>query len=284
MVPSRHDLSAGRGTYNCGPMCLLVAAWKSHPHYRLIVAANRDEFHERPSAPLGWWNDDPRILSGRDLRASGSWMGVSRSGRFGVVTNFRDLEAAPSADAPSRGMLVARLLAGTHSPQEYLDDLRASAPHYAGFNLLAGGPRELCYFSNRDGAGVRTLETGIYGLSNHLLDAPWPKLRRTRARFAELLSGPDVETESLFDMLGDRRPAAENETPETGLPPEWERALSAPFVIHERYGTRCSTLLLVERDGRTIVHERRFDHGGAHTGTTRIEFTATDTPLDRSPE
>jgi uncharacterized protein with NRDE domain len=257
-------------------MCLLVAAWNSHPRYRLIVAANRDEFHERPSAPLGWWNDDPRILSGRDLRASGSWMGVSRSGRFAVVTNFRDLEAAPSADAPSRGMLVARLLAGTNSPQEYLDDLRASAPRYAGFNLLAGGPEELCYFSNRDDTGVRTLEPGIYGLSNHLLDAPWPKLLRTRARFAELVVESDVETESLFDMLGDRQSAAEDEAPGTGLPPEWERALSAPFVVHERYGTRCSTLLLVERDGRTIVHERRFDREGAQTGTTRIEFTTTD--------
>lgn len=265
-------------------MCLLVAAWNAHPRYRLIVAANRDEFHERPSAPLDWWRDDPRILSGRDLRAAGSWMGVSRSGRFGVVTNFRDLEAAPAPDAPSRGRLVAQFLAGTDSPALYLDELREAAPRYAGFNLLVGGPHSLCYFSNRNGAAVRTLEPGIYGLSNHLLDAPWPKLLRTRARLEELVTGADLESEALFDMLADHSPAAEDEMPETGLPRDWERALSAPFVIHERYGTRCSTLLLVERDGHTVVHERRFDGGGAQTGTTRIEFNASVVAPAASPE
>jgi uncharacterized protein with NRDE domain len=256
-------------------MCLLVAAWNAHPRYRLIVAANRDEFHERPSAPLDWWSDDPRILSGRDLRAAGSWMGVSRSGRFGVVTNFRDLEGAPAPDAPSRGKLVAEFLAGTDSAATYLDQLRSAAPRYAGFNLLVGEPHGLCYFSNRNGVGVRALEPGIYGLSNHVLDAPWPKLLRTRARLEELVAGVDLESEALFAMLADRNPAAEDETPETGLPRDWERALSAPFVLHERYGTRCSTLLLVGHDGGTVVQERRFDGGGTPTGTTRIEFKAT---------
>lgn len=259
-------------------MCLLVAAWRTHPRYRLIVAANRDEFHARPSAALAWWPDEARILAGRDLQASGTWMGVARSGRLGIVTNFRDLENPPAPDAPSRGMLVTRFLTGATSPKEYLDDLRGSAPRYAGFNLLVGGPRTLYYASNRDGAPARSLAPGLYGLSNAWLDAPWPKLLRTKARFAELVAAPDLQPEVLFEMLADRTPADADEVPDTGLPGDWERALSAPFVVHERYGTRCSTLLLIERSGRTVVHERRFDAAGQQSGASRIEFASADTP------
>jgi uncharacterized protein with NRDE domain len=253
-------------------MCLLVAAWKSHPRHRLVLAANRDEFRDRPSAALGWWNDDPRILAGRDLRASGTWMGMSRSGRFGVVTNFRELESAPSANAPSRGALVARYLAAESTPQRHLAELQDTASRYAGFSLLAGGHDSLCYFSNRGGARVRVLEPGIYGLSNELLDAPWPKLVRTRARFTEVLAEDRIGAEDLFEMLGDRTASATAGHPGTGLPQELQRALSAPFVVHDRYGTRCSTLLFIEHDGRATAHERRFDARGAQTGTTRIEF------------
>jgi len=252
-------------------MCLLVLAWESHPHYRLILAANRDEFHERPAAPLAWWPEDPRILAGRDLRASGTWLGATRSGRFGVVTNFRDLEQPP-ADAPSRGDLVTRFLSGAMSPPQYLDELRDSASRYAGFNLLVGGPHALHYFSNREGREARPLQRGVYGLSNHRLDSPWPKLLRTRARLSELIAADRVTPGSLFDLLADRTPADLDETPDTGLPPEWERALSSPFVLHERYGTRCSTVLLVEHGGRTTMLERRFDERGVTTGASRLAF------------
>ena len=258
-------------------MCLLVLAWKSHPRYRLIVAANRDEFHDRPSAPLGWWPDDPRILAGRDLRGAGTWMGAARSGRFGIVTNFRELER-PAEDAPSRGDLVTRFLSGATSPKEYLDDLHNRAASYAGFNVLLGGPRSLHYYSNRDGLPAQPLASGIYGLSNHWLDSPWPKLLRTRARLSELIATDRVEPQALFTLLADRTPADLDETPDTGLPPEWERALSSPFVMHERYGTRCSTVLLVEHDGRTTMCERRFDAGGNTTGATRLEFASVDVP------
>lgn len=259
-------------------MCLLVFAWQAHPRYRLVVAANRDEFHERPSAPLDWWPDDPRVLAGRDRRSHGTWMGVARSGRFGVVTNFRDLESPPSPDAPSRGELIARFLAGTASPRGYVDELGERAPRYAGFNLIVGDGRSLHYLSNRNGQVARALAPGVYGLSNHLLDSPWPKLRRTRARFAELVTRPAIEPRELFDMLRDRQPADAEEIPDTGLPSEWERALSAPFVVHERYGTRCSTLLFVERDGRTTMHEWRYDAVGAMTGATRLGFGSADVP------
>jgi uncharacterized protein with NRDE domain len=256
-------------------MCLLVLAWQSHPRFRLIVAANRDEFHERPAAALGWWGDEPRIAAGRDLRSAGTWMGATRSGRFAVVTNYRDLERAPP-DAPSRGDLVAGFLrADASTTSDYLHALRVRAARYAGFSLLLGDGRELWYVSNRGGTEPRPMESGVYGLSNHTLDSPWPKLVRSRERLRELLGEDRVAPDALFTLLADRTPADLDETPDTGLPADWERALSSPFVVHERYGTRCSTVLLVTHDGHTTLCERRFDAHGALTGATRLEFSAT---------
>jgi len=258
-------------------MCLLVVAWKTHPRYRLVVAANRDEFHDRPAAPLGWWSDDPRVLAGRDLKAGGAWLGAARSGRFGVVTNFRDLEPAPAPDAPSRGTLVPAFLTGAARPGEFVEEMRGAAQLYAGFNLLLGGPDSLHYVSNRGAATTRLLDPGIYGLANHSLDSPWPKLVRARQKFTAEIRQDEPGAAALFDILADREPAPDSELPDTGLPPDWERALSAPFVLHGRYGTRCSTVLFVRHDGRTVVQERRFDANGRETGVTRIEFTGTAT-------
>jgi uncharacterized protein with NRDE domain len=258
-------------------MCLLVLAWKSHPRYRLVLAGNRDEFHDRSATPLNWWQDDPRILGGRDLKASGTWLGVARSGRFGVVTNYRDLQA-PVEGAPSRGNLIPRFLTGATSPKEFLDDLRGAALRYSGFNLLVGGTRALYYFSNRGSQAPTALAPGIYGLSNHLLDTPWPKLARTRERFSKLLAEPDLAADDLFAMLSDREQTPADNLPSTGLPADWERVVSSPFIVNERYGTRCSSLLLVERNGRTVLHERRFDSAGVQTGTSRFEFTSAEVP------
>jgi uncharacterized protein with NRDE domain len=258
-------------------MCLLVLAWKTHPRYRLVLAGNRDEFHDRAAAPLNWWQDDARILAGRDQKANGTWLGVARSGRFGVITNYRDLQA-PVEGAPSRGNLIPRFLTGATSPKEFLDDLRGAAMRYSGFNLLVGGSRALYYFSNRGPKDPTVLAPGVYGLSNHLLDTPWPKLERTRARFKQLLAQPDLAPDDLFTMLGDRERAPIEGLPSTGLPSDWERVVSAPFIVNERYGTRCSSVLLVERNGRTILHERRFDAAAVQTGTSRFEFTSTEVP------
>lgn len=252
-------------------MCLLIVAWRSHPRYRLVVAGNRDEFHERPTAPLDWWSDEPGTLAGRDLRAGGTWLGLARSGRFGLVTNFRDANGA-SATAPSRGQLVPGFLRGDRPAAGFLDALRPAAPDYAGFNLLLGDASGLHYFTNVGDAAPRALPPGIYGLSNHRLDEPWPKLVRTRERFAAALDGDGIAASALFDVLADAVPADDPPRTGDGLPPDLERALSAPFVRHERYGTRCSTVVLAERDGRTVVHERRFDAAGAQTGATRIGF------------
>lgn len=253
-------------------MCLLVVAWLSHPRYRLIVAGNRDEFHDRPAAPLGWWCDVPDVLAGRDLRAGGTWLGVARSDRIGIVTNFRHVEALAPAAAPSRGELVPRFLREGRDPGAFLDDLHVTADRFAGFNLLLGDSATLLYYSNAVRQPPRALPAGIYGLSNHQLDEPWPKLVQTRQRFAAALAHDDPTPESLFVMLGDHAPATTGDLPATGLPEDLERALAAPFVRHERYGTRCSTLVLVEQDGRTRVHERRFDAAGAQTGSSRFEF------------
>lgn len=252
-------------------MCLLVVAWMSHPRYRLVVAGNRDEFHERPSAPLGWWTDDPGVLAGRDLRAGGTWLGLARSGRFGLVTNFRDANGA-AIGAPSRGQLVPDFLHGDTPAATFLGSLRTDAARYAGFNLLLGDRDGLSYYSNVGDEPPRALLPGIYGLSNHRLDEPWSKLVRTRERFAAVLAHADPDPAGLLELLTDRTPAEYEAPPDAGLAPDLERALSAPFVRHERYGTRCSTVLLVEHQGRTIVQERRFDAAGAQSGATRIEF------------
>lgn len=254
-------------------MCLLVVAWRSHARYRLVVAGNRDEFHERPSAPLGWWSETPDIVAGRDLRAGGTWLGLARSGRFGLVTNFREAAVA-SPEAPSRGQLVPDFLLGSRAPAEFLAALHPAARTFAGFNLLLGDADELSYACNVGDAAPRRLAPGIYGLSNHRLDEPWPKLVLTRERFTAALARAQPSPEELFDLLSDRSPAPGVPAAGTGLPPELERALSAPFVRHERYGTRCSTVVLVEHGGHTVVLERRFDAAGMQQGATRLEFAS----------
>jgi uncharacterized protein with NRDE domain len=259
-------------------MCLLVLAWMKHSRYRLVVAANRDEFHERPAAPLAWWGDAAAMLSGRDLAAGGTWMGVDRAGRFGAVTNFREPGQATPTGTPSRGTLVPRFLAGEAAPAGYIERLHESAAEFAGFNLLVAGSRSLLYFSNRAAGVPRQLEPGVYGLSNHELDSPWPKLTKARERLAaEIDCSGELELAPLFDLLADRSPDPDQVLPAKGVPTDIERAISAPFVLHPRYGTRCSTVLLAGHDGRVVAAERRFDADGSVTGTTHVEF-AIDEP------
>lgn len=251
-------------------MCLLVFAWRAHPRHRLVLAGNRDEFHARPAAPAHWWPEPAGLLAGRDLEAGGTWLGVTRSGRFAVVTNFRELgERRP--EAPSRGRLVVDGCADDAEPLAWLEALAREADRYAAFNLVTGDMRSIAYYSNRDGA-PRELAPGVYGLSNHLLDTPWPKLERVRARFTALLRAPRIELEDLLAPLADTTPAADDELPRTGLTRELERALSAPFIVTPSYGTRCSTALVIEDDGRCRLLERRFDATGTVVGESRFAF------------
>jgi uncharacterized protein with NRDE domain len=253
-------------------VCLLVLAWNAHPRYRLVVAANRDEYHDRPSAPLGPWPSPAEILAGRDLRAGGTWLGIDWWRRFGIVTNFRDLMAAP-AQAPSRGSLIPRYLAGAAAPGEYLTALEPEAAAYGGFNLLLADGESLWYATNRGTPFARALSPGIHGLSNEQLDTPWPKLLRVRRGFeAWLLGGGSVDDGELFALLADRTQASEENLPSTGVSPEWERTLSSPFVLNPRYGTRCSTLVALEHAGACFLAERRFDPGGAPSGETEYRL------------
>jgi uncharacterized protein with NRDE domain len=260
-------------------MCLLVLAWRTHPHYRLVVAANRDEFHERPAAPLAPWPPDGGVLAGRDLRAGGAWLGLDRARRFGVVTNFRELQR-PQAGAPSRGSLIPRFLTGTHGAGEFFAGLEHEAPGYSGFNLLLADDESLWYGSNRAAPFARALDAGVYGLSNELLDTPWPKLLRVRRGFETWLADPAAQSAApLFELLSDRtQSAGDVGLHESGLPRELEQVLSAPFVMHPTYGTRCSSVLLMHNDGGVYIGERRFDARGEPAGETEFRLNAGEWP------
>ncbi|HEY6481925.1 MAG TPA: NRDE family protein [Steroidobacteraceae bacterium] len=259
-------------------MCLLVLAWEAHPRFRLVVAANRDEFHARASEPLRAWDPPDRIIGGRDLQAGGAWLGVDRERRFGAVTNFRELQRAPSA-APTRGRLVPDFLRATADPAAYLADLEPHAGAYCGFNLLLADARSLWYASNRTRPFARALTPGIYALSNESLDTPWPKVRRVRAAFEQWLQQSPGSAQQLFALLADRtRVTVDAELPQTGLPAQWERVLSSPFVLDPQYGTRCSTVLLLERNAALYVAERRFDPWGEPAGTTELSVASGSWP------
>jgi uncharacterized protein with NRDE domain len=251
-------------------MCLLVVAWRIHADYPLILAGNRDEFHDRPAAPLGQWSDRPGIAGGRDLQAGGTWLAAASAGKLGVVTNFRDTTSRPPSDAPSRGELVVDYLSRPQSAARFAADLEPRATRYAGFNLLLADTHDLVYLSNRVPHGARALPSGFYGLSNGALDEPWPKLIRARERFRAAVSASQPEVAELFALLADRTPATEPAMPD--LPPDWQQALSAPFVVHDRYGTRCTSVVLIDRNGHATMHERRFDSTGTQTGASRLEL------------
>ena len=258
-------------------MCLLVLAWRSHSRYRLVVAANRDEFHVRAATPLGIWPDQPHVLGGRDQQAGGTWFAVDRQRRFGVITNFRELARAEPG-APSRGDLIPQFLGSTESPQNFLNAKCVAAGAYVGFSLLLADSEQLCYASNRDDHFQRELPTGIYGLSNHFLDTPWPKLLRVRAGLTRHMAAEVIDVEGLLAVLADDQPAQQGNVPDVEMPADWARALSAPFVRHGSYGTRCSTVLLLEHSGAMQVVERRFDTGGAIVGESVVSLRSDEWP------
>jgi uncharacterized protein with NRDE domain len=251
-------------------MCLLVLAWRAHPRYALVVAANRDEFHERPAAALAPWPAPQSLLAGRDLRAGGTWLALDRARRFGVVTNFRDLQP-PKAGAPSRGGLIPRYLGEGAAPADFFAALEPEAAGYSGFNLLLADGDSLWYGCNRAQPFARALPPGVYGLSNGLLDTPWPKLERVRAGFRDWLADPAADSTGLFALLADRTRVADDALlPRTGVARDWERVLSSPFVLDAEYGTRASTVLMLRADGQARIAERRFDRQGRMSGETEF--------------
>jgi uncharacterized protein with NRDE domain len=238
-------------------MCLIFIALKKHPVYKLIVATNRDEFYQRKTAPASWWPEDPEILGGRDLEAGGTWLGVNKNGRMSMVTNFRD-PANIRADAPSRGYLVSDYLQSFVAPEEYAQKVAAVKHQYNGFNLIVGDTNTLLYQSNY-GDGIAVLTEGIYGLSNHLLDTPWPKVVNGKTAFTEMISDQDLSPKQLLEFLHDERVANDEQLPDTGVGLVRERALSAMFIKTNGYGTRCSTVMLVDYNDNISFTERVYD-------------------------
>jgi uncharacterized protein with NRDE domain len=253
-------------------MCLIVFALDCHPRYRLVLAANRDEYFSRPTAPAAFWKDAPQILAGRDLLAGGTWLGVTRERRLAAVTYYRE-PSLPVHQLPSRGQLAADFLVGTMPPEVYWERLRREEGNYGGFNLLFGDDSGLFYHSNRGDASFQ-VAAGVHGLSNGLLDTPWPKVIAGRERLTRLLRDDTLPPEELFALLADRSHYPDPLLPDTGFGIERERHLSPIFIAGSDYGTRSSTVVLIDRDNRLTFLERIFDNRQQVAGTASFTIGA----------
>ncbi|MFQ5935099.1 MAG: NRDE family protein, partial [Acidiferrobacterales bacterium] len=252
-------------------MCILLLSYGQHPNYPLVVAANREEAYARPTKTAAFWEDTPDVLAGRDLLAGGTWLGITRHGRFAALTNFRDPDLN-LPDRPSRGRLVSDFLISNEAPVAYLSQVAQHADQYNGFSLIVGHGDICGYYSNR-GHEVRALSPGLYGLSNSLLDEPWPKVTRGKQALSAVLSGDaDVRPESLFALLADRTVADDVELPSTGVDIEHERVLSPLFVSTPSYGTRSSTVILLDRESTVTFIERSFDGDPERYTTVSYRF------------
>jgi uncharacterized protein with NRDE domain len=254
-------------------MCLIAFAWKSHPEYALVVGANRDEWHDRPAAPAAWWNDHPEILAGHDLKAGGTWMGVTRGGRFAAVTNFRD-PADKKSTARSRGELVTAFLLSDETPEAFLSETKRRAHEYNGFNLVVGDGNSLAYFGSHTGA-IEILEPGVYALSNHTLNEPWPKVTMAKSALEAILRAEMPEEARLlaiYGVLSNDNVAPDFALPDTGVGIEWERVLSSAVIVTPEYGTRASTIVSVSNGGGVSFEEHTREVDGTVRVVSRFEF------------
>ena len=251
-------------------MCLIFLSISQHPTYQLIVAANRDEFYERKTAPADFWKDHPQILGGRDLEAGGTWMAMTRSGKISMITNYRDLKNLKSK-APSRGQLVSDYLIGETDPENYLKRIAADKDQYNGFNLIVGSPAALWYLSNYK-SGVEKITSGVHGLSNALLDTPWPKVVSGKNKFEQIVKQDKIEADALFTLLLDERVAPDDQLPDTGVGLERERQLSSMFIKSPGYGSRCSTVVLIDKSNHVLFAERVYDLQTFQYTTKKFEF------------
>ncbi len=251
-------------------MCLIAFAWQTHPRYPLILVANRDEFYERPTAGAHFWDDNPDILGGRDLQAGGTWLGVRRDGRWSAVTNYR--EAKPENAPRSRGALTTGCLQHTGSLVDYGNSVLSEGSNYSPFNLLLGDDQSLIYCSNRTGR-LQTLDAGIYTLSNHLLDTPWPKASHAREALRTLTRDREPDASMLLQALQRDTPYEDELLPDTGVGIELERLLSPPFIRSGHYGTRSTTVLMKDRNGQCHFLEQSYQRGGATGELKEFCFT-----------
>ncbi len=238
-------------------MCLILFSYKLHPDYRLILAANRDEFYNRPTASLDYWSDHPDVLAGRDLKGNGTWLGITRSGRLAAITNYR--EPARTWKMPLHAVFSSAIFSPETHPRSII--LKPSAKKvsaYNGFNLITGDPSGLYYYSNR-ATRVRQLQPGLYGISNHLIDTAWPKIQRGKGLLKGQLSGREkIDIKKIWEILADRSLPADEDLPDTGVGLQWERILAPLFISSPDYGTRSSSIVLMEYSGQITFMERTF--------------------------
>ena len=260
-------------------MCLLFFAYECHPSYRLILAANRDEYYRRPTETAHFWASHPWVLAGRDLEMLGTWMGITRSGRFAALTNFRD-PSAQIMNAKSRGMLVSNFLCFNKSSEKYMQEVVNKRTLYNPFNLLVGDSSNLLY-CNKQSSLVKALKPGIYGLSNHFLDTPWPKVRKSTCALANYTKDQaEIEPQALFEILADTELAQDHELPKTGISQEYEKILSSIFIQGVEYGTRSSTVLLIDRNNHVIFKEKSFIPGQEQCVEVNHEFNHSNNQND----
>ena len=254
-------------------MCLITFALNEHPDYPLILAANRDEFYERPTSYADFWEEHPDVLGGRDLRGGGTWMGATQAGKIAAVTNYRDPENI-SDTAKTRGDLTKDYLLSAEPAEPYMERVAQAANLYNGFNLLLFEEQKAFYFSNY-GEAPAVLEKGIFGLSNALLDTPWPKLEKLKTGF-ECVIQSDFDANTLLDLLTDSEMADDQHLPATGVPYKWEKALSAICIATPTYGTCCSTVILVDRLGNISFTEKSFPVGIREAKTVSFSLKTAD--------
>ncbi len=250
-------------------MCLITFAWDYDPVYQLILVANRDEFYARPTENAHFWPEHPNLLAGKDLSAGGTWLGLNRQGQFAALTNYRD-PAQFARAALSRGELPLHYLTGGSSPQSYLAQIQPRAEQYNGFNLLVGNSNDLFYYSNYENKS-RKLASGLYGLSNHLLDTPWHKVSTAKARLKAAIAANELTPDGLAMLLHDSNLPPDPLVQQTGLPLEQERVLAPLFIASPNYGTCCTTVVLISRRGEVFFQEKIYNPL-REQDTQRFEF------------
>ena len=244
-------------------MCLILLSYCNHPSYGLILAANRDEFYDRPTAPLGFWDEAPHVLAGRDLKSGGTWLGITKAGRICAITNFRD-PAVQLTDAPSRGLLVADFLKGSESPQKYLKKVKEAGKRYNGFNLLAGDESGIFFCSNRADRYSKALSRPLRLKQSSSGHPVAESCKRERECMEKILSSNEIDCESLFELLSDRNMPPDSDLPDTGVGIEWERILSPLFIKSDIYGTRSSSIVLIGKENITFM-ERTYIKNGSNS-------------------
>jgi len=255
-------------------MCIILFSYKSHPRYKLILASNRDEFYERPTKPLTEWDENTNILAGKDEMSHGTWMGVTKNGRYSALTNYRDLSRIKDG-APSRGLLVSNFLEKPDQPEKYMEKIKKTTLLYNDFNLLVGDENDLFYYSNVSNEIIK-IEKGIHGLSNHLINTSWPKVKKGKEELKKLTeTNEEVNINAILNLLNDTSIPPDTQLPDTGVGLEWERALSPIFIKTEKYGTRASSVLTLDYDNKISFTEKSYvkvTEGEFKSNTITIEI------------